>query len=78
VTTSKLVKRLWWWWWCFPPGQRFVSLDTESGNHHHHHGTAVKLEKLEKLVDYFIYSAAHVVPEMVKKSSLSKRVGDSE
>lgn len=77
VTTSKLVKR--WWWWCFPPGQRFVSLDTESGNHHHHHhGTADKLEKLEKFVDYFIYSAAHVVPEMVKKSSLSKRVGDSE
>jgi hypothetical protein len=37
-----------------------------------------QLEKLEKLVDYFIYSAAHVVPEMVKKSSLSKRVGDSE
>jgi gamma-glutamylcyclotransferase (GGCT)/AIG2-like uncharacterized protein YtfP len=56
----------------------FGSLDTESGNNHHHHGTAVKLEKLEKLVDYFIYSAAHVVPEMVKKSSLSKRVGDSE
>jgi hypothetical protein len=77
VTTSKLVKRLWWWWWCFPPGLRFVSLDTESGNHHHH-GTADKLDKLEKLVDYFIYSAAHVVPEMVKKSSLSKRVGDSE
>jgi uncharacterized protein YndB with AHSA1/START domain len=76
LTTSKLVKR--WWWWCFPPGLRFVSLDTESGNNHHHHGTAVKLEKLEKLVDYFIYSAAHVVPEMVKKSSLSKRVGDSE
>ncbi len=74
VATSKLVKR---WWWCFPPGQRFVSLDTESGNQHHH-GTAGKLEKLEKLVDYFVYSAAHVVPEMVKKSSLSKRVWDSE